>query len=257
MSGRFKFKDGALQSRAQSGQGFNILGMYNGGLVPNEFLGLGYNSGGSSLFSNVAHNVEQAKRLENIANNGVSDEVQLAVKLKDKNVVQPFQMNGKVYRPDKNGVVRITDKGKIDTAMKIKKYQEKIVDDLMDYALLGDDVCMYMFGLTSTEWFNLCAKRDSENNEMNLSKDLNNVDCSIRYIESLPPSLQQTQSISKLRAIVKHHASSVNLEGITTHDDTSRNIRDGHNNPSRLDDTNPLGGSIARDAKEIAKASTV
>ncbi len=249
MSGRFKLKDGVLQSKANVGQGYDIMNLYNGGLVPKEFLGLGYESGGSSAFANVAHNVEQARRLENIAKNSISDEVLMSVSLKNKKVSQPFEMHGKIYRPDKDGNVRITDKGKIETAKMIKEYQRKVVDDLMDIAMLGDDVCQYVFGLSEGQWKNLTGKHDTEDMSMGLSKELNNLDCSIRHIESLPPSLTQTQAIAKLRMIVGHHATSVNLEGITDNRDTTRNIKDGHNNPSKLSDDNPIAGSIVAAAR--------
>lgn len=231
-AGRFKATANTLQSKATMGQGYDVMSAYKGGLVPKEYLGLGYASGGNSVFSNVAHNVEQARRLENIQKNSISDEVSLAIKLKGKGVNQPFEMNGKIYRPDKDGNVRITDKGKIDTVMEIKRYQRKVVDDLMDYAMLGDDVCQYIFGLTETQWDNLTKKNTAANAEYGLSAELNNLDCSIQHIESLPPSLTQTQAIAKLRKIVEYHASSVNIEGITTHSDAKKNISDGHNNPS-------------------------
>ena len=73
-----------LYSKAETGNGFDLMQAYQGGLVPKEFLGLGYESGGNSTFSNVAHNLQQAKRLENIASNTVADEVTFAVNLKDK-----------------------------------------------------------------------------------------------------------------------------------------------------------------------------
>lgn len=220
-----------LQGKAQDGVGYDFLSVFKGGLVPKEFLGLGYESGGNSVFSNVAHNLEQARRLDNIKNNGVSDEVKIAVSLKDKKVNQPFEMHGKIYRPDKDGNVRITDRGKIETVKKIKEYQREEVDSLMEYAMLGDDVCQYLFGISKANWDTITKATNAVNAVYGLSAELNNLNCSIEHIESLPPSLTQTQSIAKLRKIVEHHASSVNLEGITTETDAKKNIKDGHNNP--------------------------
>lgn len=234
MPKRFK-QESNLYSKAETGNGFDLMKAYQGGLVPKEFLGLGYESGGNSTFSNVAHNLQQAKRLENIASNTVADEVTFAVNLKDKKVNQPFEMNGKIYRPNKDGVVRITDKGKIDTIMKIKEYQRQVVDKLMDYAMLGDDICQYMFGMKQAAWEAITKPTNTANADYGLSAELNNLDCSIQHIESLPPSMAQTQCIAKLRKIVEHHATSVNLEGITTHSDTTKNIRDGHNNPEGVE----------------------
>lgn len=126
---------------------------------------------------------------------------------------QPFQMNGKIYTPDKNGNVRVINKGVLDTLMAMREHERKAVDKLMGYAMAGDDICQFMFGLTASEWENLTKATNETNAEYNLSEELNNVDCSIKHIRSLlPSSLNQKQSIAKLRKIVEHHASSVSIE---------------------------------------------
>ena len=82
---------------------------------------------------------------------------------------------------------------------------------------------------------------------MVIDDKLADMDCSIEYIESLPPlSITQTQSIAKLTKICEYLADTVNIEGLTTTEDEMSNMKDGHNT---LKD-------ISKDAKGFMKEVT-
>lgn len=238
MASKGRFKKVDIMKKLHSKQvqkttetGLDIEKVYNNGLVPDALLGLGGAKHGTSMFSGVAHGVEQMNRMNNFFNNGVDDQIVWTVKRGDQVVTTPFQVNGKTFRPDQNGNVRITDTGKINLVAKIRQFQQDTVDKLMKFALLGDDVCAFTFGLTIDEWKGYCKKNGSIYllGKDNMSEELDQNDCSIMHIKALPPSLTQTQCMAKLRKLVEYYAPSVNMEGLTTVEDAMSNMKDGHN----------------------------
>lgn len=231
----------SMQSRATD-QPFDLMKTLSNGALPPEMMGLGYKAGGSSGFSSVAHRAIQEKRLSNMVNDTTSDQIIWTVADARGKVTTPFEFNGKIYRPDKEGRVRIADNGKVALTKRIKDFRRQRVDKLMEIAMLGDEICQYIFGLSPGEWDAMTAKngmpRDMPEDEMD--SDLLEKKCSIRYIESLPPSLTQTQSIAKLRKIVEFYSESVNLEGLSDLADFNENIREGDNTIREGDISGPL-----------------
>lgn len=230
---------------------FNLLKMMQQGAVPPSLLGLNMPKHGSSAFSNVAHQVQQMKAVDNLLNNGVDDQLEFLVRNKKGDAITtPFHFGGQDYRPDENGVVRLTDQANINMAMKIKKYRIKRVDDMMDIAMMGDDMASYVFGVPFDQWIEECNSGGSPRG-VNMHDDLRRLDCTIEYIESLPPSITQTQSIAKLRKIVEHYEKNVNIEGLSDIADSAKNMKDGHNNPNDLSGNGPDGDSHDESKKGV------
>jgi hypothetical protein len=235
------------QSSAKNGAGsagMDISALMKKGLVPKEFLGIVGNSHGKSDFSSIAHGAQQQKKLDNLYNNGVNDEIVFLVKTRnDQGLLVPrtipFDFGGKTLRPNKEGEVRITDNGKVKLAAKLAVYRKNETDKLMDIVRLGDEVAQYVFGIDPKEWERLCKPNDGKDDNMGISATLNNLDCTVDYINSLPPSLTQTQSVAKLRKIVEYHAPNVNMEELSDIADLMGNMKDGHNNASGVE-PNPM-----------------
>ena len=230
---------------------FNLQGYMARGSVPDDLLGLNIPPHGSSAFSQVAHRQEQMRRLDNLINNSVTTQLKFQVMDENGVVTTPFPMNGNIYRPDKDGYVRIADQGRIDLAKKIRNHRRERTKKIVNMCRDGDDVCAYIFGYTETEWKKICQMKGPGLRKMYpgmvIDDKLADMDCSIEYIESLPPlSITQTQSIAKLTKICEYLADTVNIEGLTTTEDEMSNMKDGHNT---LKD-------ISKDAKGFMKEVT-
>jgi hypothetical protein len=141
-------------------------------------------------------------------------------------------------KPDEKGFVRITDKGRVDMTAKIAAYRKKRTNDLMEIVRLGDDIAQYVFGISAEKWKNLCAKDSLKSGstetkallkKMKMHDTLGDLECSVEFINSLPPSLTKTQAVAKLRKIVEYYEKNVNMEEISTIADELRNMKDGHN----------------------------
>ena len=238
-----KMDTSAFNGTAGAGNKMDLMGYMKRGAVPPELLGVHGNKHGGSQFSSIAHTAEQQQKFLNLANNSVDDEIIFQVMGTDatgKKVpkTNPFEFGGKILKPDEKGFVRITDKGRVDMTAKIAAYRRKRTNDLMEIVRLGDDIAQYVFGISAEKWKKLCAKEalKSGSNEtkallqaMNMHKDLGDLECSVEFINSLPPSLTQTQAIAKLRKIVEYYEKNVNMEEISTIADELRNMNDGHN----------------------------
>ncbi len=84
-----------------------------------------------------------------------------------------------------------------------KKMQE--VEKLMFHAMKSDVVCQFILGLTDDEWKNLTQKKRESNTKMRISEELNDCDCSVTRIHSLPlNSIEQIKAIQKLKKIVEY-----------------------------------------------------
>ena len=219
---------------------------YNGGSLPDHLLGLDGPAGGTSSFAHLAHDVQRRRAVENMLNDGVEDDVTFEVKSGGKPIIGAFKLGGKTYHSNEKGIVRITDEGKINRVLQIKQYRADRVDALMDRVLLGGtEICTYMFGVDAATWKRVCGKAMTAQDiaDYDMDDELAKLNCNIEYIQSLPPSMTQTQSVAKLRKIVAHYERNVNIEGLTSAEDFNRNIRDGHNNPQNLIDPqkDPVG----------------
>ena len=239
-----KLSKRVFQSRAVE-KGLNVSEYMAKGAVPPELLGIHGNGG----FSAIAHRSQQLKEIDNLVNNAVSDELYFTVRDKNGVVTTPFMHNGQLMRPNAKGEVRITDKGKIQLAMKIDAYRKKRVDDIMEKVRLGDDIACYLFGISLSNWQTLCSKTVTkgilDSYGIKMHPDLMKLDCTIEYIESLPPSLTQTQSVSKLWRICEAFEKNVNQDDLTTLSDTMKNMKDGHNNPSNINEEgHPFRGEV-------------
>jgi len=222
---------------------WNLMEYMKRGAVPPELLGVHGNKHGGSQFSSIAHTAEQQQKFLNLANNSVDDEVIFQVMGTDAKgnkvpKTNPFEFGGKILKPDEKGFVRITDKGRVDMTAKIAAYRRKRTNDLMEIVRLGGGIAQYVFGISKEKWGKLCARealKSGDNdtkkllNAMNMRKDLGDLECSVEFINSLPPSLTQTQSIAKLRKIVEYYEKNVNMEEISTIADELRNMNDGRN----------------------------
>jgi hypothetical protein len=230
-----RFDRNNFSANPQRGVGLNMAPMLNRGVLPKKYYGVNYEAGGSSSWSKVAHRVEQMKQMDNFMNNGVSDVIEFMARDNNGIVTVPFEHNGKLMRPGPDGWVRIADKGKLDELAEIKKFQRDLIDELMEYAMDGDEECCYMFGVPWDQWIGYCQPRGCPAG-CNMDDTLKILNCTWEYIDSLPPSLTQNQSVAKRRKLVGHFAKNVNLEHLTTIADEMKNMKDGHNNPNKLSD---------------------
>ena len=238
---------------------FNLQGYMARGSVPDDLLGLNIPPHGSSAFSQVAHRQEQMRRLDNLINNSVTTQLKFQVMDENGVVTTPFPMNGNIYRPDKDGYVRIADQGRIDLAKNIRKHRRNITKKIVDMCRDGDDICAYIFGYTEKEWKNICQMKGPALRKMYpgmvIDDKLAEMDCSIEYIESLPPlSITQTQAIAKLTKICEYLADTVNIEGLTTTEDELSNMKDGHNTLKNIgDDAKGFLNGVTQEMKDMAK----
>ena len=203
------------------------------GAVPDYLLGVTGKKYGSQ-FGAAAHTAEQMNRLDKMVNNSVDDELVFSVGSRDATgkvvpKTAPFEFGGKVLRPNEKGLIRITDQGKIDVVTQIAEYRKKRTNDLMEKVRLGDDVAAYIFGLGNDEWAGMCKANGALPSGLKMHDDLKKLDCSVEYINSLPPSLTQTQSVAKLRKIVEFYEKNVNIEHLSSIAETQSNMNDGHN----------------------------
>jgi hypothetical protein len=227
------------------GKSLGAIDMYSRGIVKPEYLGAGMPAGGNSIFSKAAHRVQRLQRIDNLVNDGVANRLKLTLGDESGEYNTPYELAGKWLKPNANGEVFIVDHGKIKLRLEQKAYEVQQIDDLTEIALGGDDICAYMFGLKLEDWKDYC-KADNIPPDMDkemIDDTLAKLNCSIQYINSLGPSILQSQSIAKLRLICQHYWPSVNMDEITTLADMSRNMRDGHNNPSKL------SGVVAEETK--------
>ena len=231
-----KFDTSAFNGTAGAGNKIDLMEFMKRGAVPPELLGVHGNKHGGSQFSSIAHTAEQQQKFLNLANNSVDDEIIFQVMGTDAKgnkvpKTNPFEFGGKILKPDDRGFVRITDKGRVDMTAKIAAYRKKRTNDLMEIVRLGDDIAQYVFGISADDWTDMCAKGalTAGNLPVKMHKDLGDLECSVEFINSLPPSLSQTQAVAKLRKIVEYYEKNVNMEEISTIADELRNMNDGHN----------------------------
>ena len=90
--------------------------------------------------------------IDNLINDGVSDQVSFIVKDANGKVKTPFKLHGVLYRPDENGEVRIADEGRVETIRRIKAFKRERVDNIMNMVMDGDDIASYIFGVSPATW---------------------------------------------------------------------------------------------------------
>lgn len=260
-STRLNSKHVNMMAEGDKRQGhFNLQGYMARGSVPDELLGLDIPARGSSAFSQVAHRQEQMRRLDNLVNNSATTQLKFQVMDENGIVTTPFPMNGKVYRPDEHGYVRVADKGRIDMAAKIRNHRRQRTKQIVNMCRDGDDICAYIFGYSEDEWKKICKLKGPKLRDMFkgmvIDDKLADMDCSIEYIESLPPlSITQTQAIAKLTKICEYLADTVNIEGLTTTEDELSNMKDGHNTMKNIgNDAQGFMGEITQEMKDKANA---
>jgi hypothetical protein len=237
-------------SKAKMGAGsVTIASAMKRNILPPKYMGLDVPNSGSSIFAPAAHRVQSMKAVDNLLNDGVADQLQF--ELGDANGVYttPYKLGDQIMRPNANGKVRICDNGKIKLFMEFKQYERSRVDDIVEMAMLGDELCAYIFGLEYDEWMGVCkAGKIPPGMDSNIiHKSLVDLDCSIQFIESLGPSILQTQSIAKLRKLCAFYEAGVNIDDLTSLADIAKNMRDGHNNP------NDLSGNVDQVVAEQVK----
>ena len=227
--------------------GQNLL---KGGVPPNL---LGLSQGGSSIFSGIAHRVAQTKKLQNLVDNAVDQEVFLTVKGgNDEVVTTPFMFNGKQYTPNALGQIRIANNTNVKLAMEIRKYQEDKTDRIMEMIVHGDDIACFVLGIKPDDWreYTRSGGIPAGENVANWGAEFNNdairnQQCDIEYIESLVDgSIMQTKALSKLRKIVKCYLNNVNLEDFDTPDERKSDMNSGKNNPGHGLNPNGVGGEV-------------
>ena len=239
---RRAFTQQSFQGNAKITKGLNIGNFMARGAVPKELLGLTDQGG----FSGIAHSGQTLKRIDNLINNGVDDEIIMSFSTRDKdgnivNKTTPFMWNGKMMRPNDKGHVRISDKGKLDLTKKISNYRRVRTNEIMNYVRDGDEIAAYIFGLDLDEWEAMCSpSADGLPPEIVMSDELKSLDCTIQHINSLPPSLTQTQCVAKLRKIVEYFEKNVNIEDLSSVSDIMGNMKDGHNVFNKLSDNHPF-----------------
>lgn len=223
---RYNTRGDVLQFNAQYGafkdiKHAKVKAFMERGAVPDKLFGVP-DKRYQSHFGAVAHGTEQKKRFSNLLNNGIDDEVFFQVHTRNENgdlvaKTDAVKMGDKTYHPDEKGIVRITDQAKIDMFLEIDKYRRERTDKLMDICRLGDDIAAYVFGMSEENWKEMCRGTNPVLPPgLNMHEDLKKLDCTLEYINSLPPSMTQTQSVAKLRKIVEYFEKNVNIEGLST-----------------------------------------
>jgi hypothetical protein len=215
---------------------FNIL---SGGSVPEEYMGLNLPHGGSSMFAGIAHQAQQLKAVDNLLGGAVTDQLKFVVYgPNNEPITTAFKMGGKTWKPNGKGENYMVDKGRLDMNNKIKAYRKRRTDDLMEkYVMDGDEGCAYMFGIALDEWLKYCAADGplpAGFDPKDMDPTLKKLQCNVQYVSSLGPSLTQSQAMAKLYKLVEFFEPNCNIEGLSTLDDVSKNMKDGHNNPENL-----------------------
>lgn len=235
-------------SKAKSGS-LDIAQKVMSGGVPASLLG--ETPRGGSMFANIAHRVEQMKRIDNLVNNGVDQELYFTVVDKNnKPINTPFKIGDKQYFPNPEGKVRVANASNVKLAKEIRDYQEEKTDKLMSLFILGDDVAAYVIGVSSSEWDKMCAPNGKPVGDTRTwDPDMLKLKCSIDYIESLPDgSLTQTQALSKLRRIAKFYINSVNLEDFDSVTEKKSDMAHGKANPL-TGNVDGIGGDTIKNAR--------
>jgi hypothetical protein len=258
MSGRAARLKGQVKTggTAVSGNHLNMSEkIFKGGLVPDYLLGLkGLGSGGA--WSAVAHETQQLRQIDNLVNDSVSDELVFHVKDKDgKPRTTAFPLFGKTMRPDDEGNVRITDSGKLALSAQLKAFRTAETKKLMEHVRCGDDIACYIFGVHPDIWTTWCAEKGYPPG-CKMDPKLSDLKCTVEYIDSLPPSLTQTQSVAKLYKIVEFLGKNVNIEALSNLGDIASNMKDGHNNPTYLGEEGPFAEENS-DAQKAQRAANL
>jgi hypothetical protein len=116
---------------------------------------------------------------------------------------------GNVVKTDARGSVRYVDGGFISQVNEVEDEIEKEVDNKTEMAGKSDNICEMLLGKERWAW---CAENGGPASGMH--PNMKKLDCRPSYIKSLPSGdILQTQSISKLRWIVRHSLDDMNVKG--------------------------------------------
>lgn len=103
---------------------------------------------------------------------------------------------------------------KLDGLLRLHQAKDKITEKFLKMALeCGDRFCMVYCGLTKEEWETMSSQKNEEDKIIGLSEELNNCDCSVGHINSLPlDSNSRLHCLEKLRKIIKYYVPNVYKE---------------------------------------------
>lgn len=243
----------AVFNRKATAQAGNPTGLAeiikaNPGSLPPELSGMNQKQYGSSMFSSVAHQHLIRKAQNNLLNDETSSEVIVTVSNGTGGpITGPVKIGGKDYYANAKGEIRITDEAKVNMALKIKEHQKKRVNKIMEMIKGGDEIAAYLFGMPLEDWKKTCASNvDPATDKPYTDPELGKLNCTIENIESMMPSLTQSQHITKLRRLVAFYEPNVNMDGLSTLSETEANAKDGHNVELSYDDGAPAPAAAAR-----------
>lgn len=195
----------------------DITNMLFGGGGSASLLGL-KNYG--STEANLAHRNEAEKHMRNIMEGGGDKVMMTCIKGADGNpITQPYlDGDGEVVFPNKDGDVRAINGGFLSMMKEIHDNLENKIDQAMEFCIIDDEMARFVMGINKDDWkkyTNKMSKAESE--ALGMSEELGDIQCDITYIKSLPSgSISQTQSLSKLRHLVRIHIKNINIKGLVS-----------------------------------------
>jgi hypothetical protein len=175
------------------------------------------------------------KRVDNLVNNGVDDEVFFTVKNnKGQAVKTPFQFGGKTYFPNENGDIRVANSANVKLMKEIYDFQNDKCDQIMSLCVISDEVAAYVLGLCLSDWLAYCGIGGCPIG-CYMSDEMKMINCSVEELESLcDGSLLQTKCLSKMRKIVMCFLNNVNLEDFDDVIEKKNDMKTGKNNAQSL-----------------------
>jgi hypothetical protein len=128
---------------------------------------------------------------------------------------------GEIVYPDDKGRVKTMNKQYLDTMLSIENAIEDKVDQIMQYAIASEQMCMDILDLTYDEYVRLLAPQkagNSEQTKLKMSVEMTALDGTITSIKSTPAgSITQTEKISKLRYVCRALRKRVAIRDIHRH----------------------------------------
>jgi hypothetical protein len=194
-------------------------------------------------WKDISHGVLKDNKVTRMLNNNVDDRVILSII--DPATMKPipntvFKLpDGKNYRSNKEGNIIIIDTAKIALEKEIEAHRKQRVDSIISdlEGIPNDNTAAYMFGLTIKEWTDKCAAgtdalKHPETEKVWMSKDMNSINCSLEMMKTYTPgSKEHNQATAKLRRLVELYEPNYQGDDLSSIDDFTKNIKDGHNIP--------------------------
>lgn len=187
--------------------------------------------------ANIAQRNEVTRNIENLLKGGGDKVTYTQRKGQDgKTILDPYvdQDTGDLVYPNQEGYVRNINGEYLDTWEDINEQIENKIDEAMKYCIISDELAKFVLGIPDARWKFIVSADFGKNankadyEKMGMSQKMAELDCSIKYIKSLPAnSMHQTQSLSKLRQIVREHLANVNIKRLVSKEKMKSDMKDG------------------------------